>query len=54
MADTGLKALSPLAGLLRSVGSVGGVTVSDRDGLGLASLVALKGQRAIVAERLAE
>jgi heterotetrameric sarcosine oxidase gamma subunit len=53
MADTGLKALSPFAGLLHSVGSGGGVTVSDRDGLGLASLLTLKGQRVTVAERLA-
>ena len=53
MADTNLKALSPFAGLLHSVGSGGGVSVSDRDGLGLASLATLKGQRATVAERLA-
>ena len=53
MADIGLNALSPFAGLLHSVGSGGGVTVSDRDGLGLASLMTLKSQRVTVAERLA-
>ena len=53
MADFSLKALSPFASLLHSVGSGGGVTVSDRDRLGLAALVTLKGQRVTVAERLA-
>ena len=33
-----LVAISPFAGLLRPVGSGAGVTVGDRDGLGLATV----------------
>lgn len=53
MVEPALKARSPFAGLLHAVGSGGGVTVGDRDGLGLASVMALKGQATVIAERLA-
>jgi len=52
MVEFALKAGSPFAELLHPVGIGSGVTVSDRDGMGLASVMALKGQRALVAERL--
>ena len=52
MAEFALTASSPFATLLRPVGDRSGVTVTDRDGLGLASVMALKGQGALVAERL--
>lgn len=52
MADHALAPRSAFAGLLVAVGSGGGVIATDRDGIGLATVLARRGRGEALAERV--
>ena len=54
MSDSPLIARSAFSGLARSVGDGSGVVAADRDGLGLATVAALKGRAEALPQRVLE